>query len=62
MMISRDECKLRKAIARRKIDNAILSLMDLKDLLDFNKRLRIKAIDVHYRLLLLHKTLLGEKA
>lgn len=56
-MLSRDERKLRKAIARRKLDNAILQLSDLDELLNFNKCLRNRAIVVRLNLLLFHKKL-----
>ncbi len=60
-MLSRAERKRRKATATRRLENAILQLSDLKDILDFNKNLRRRAIDVSYRLLLLHKTLSEKK-
>ena len=60
-MPSRDERKLRKALARRKLDNAILQLSDLEELLNFNKRLKNRAIVVRLNLLLFHKKLLEEQ-
>ena len=57
-MVSRTERKLRKAIVRRKLDNVILQLSDLDELLNFNKRLRNRAIVVRLNLLLFHKKLL----
>lgn len=60
-MPSRDERKLRKALARRKLDNAILQLSALEELLNFNKRLKNRAIVVRLNLLLFHKKLLEEQ-
>ena len=60
-MISREERKLRKANARRKLDNAILTLSDLEELLSFNKCLRRRAIVVRLNLLLFHKSLLEKQ-
>ena len=60
-MVSRKERKLRKAIARRKLDNAILQLSDLDEFLNFNKCLRNRAIVVRLNLLLFHKKLSEEQ-
>lgn len=60
-MISREERKAKRVIARHKLDNAILTLSDLEELLSFNKRLRRRAIVVRLNLLLFHKSLLEEQ-
>jgi len=60
-MISREERKARRAIARHKLDNAILTLSDLEELLSFNKCLRRRAIVVRLNLLLFHKSLLEKQ-
>ena len=60
-MISRIERKIRKATARRKLENAILQLSDLDELLNFNKCLRNRAIVVRLNLLLFHKKLSEEQ-
>lgn len=60
-MISREERKAKRAIARHKLDNAILTLSDLEELLSFNKCLRRRAIVVRLNLLLFHKSLLEKQ-
>ena len=60
-MISREERKARRAIARHKLNNAILTLSDLEELLSFNKCLRRRAIVVRLNLLLFHKSLLEKQ-
>ncbi len=60
-MISREERKARRVIARHKLDNAILTLSDLEELLSFNKCLRRRAIVVRLNLLTFHKSLLEKQ-